>query len=472
MSNINFKEKKLIKNTIIIAIGQICTKFISFFMLPLYTSLLSNEEYGKIDLITTFISLAVIILTFQLEQGLFRFLVDYRGNKEKQKEYISTSIIFIFFINLLIGFILILILFIIKYEFTFYLISIIVSNVFLSLILQIPRGIGKNIIYTIASFISGSLNVILNVVFILLLNMKVEGMLLATLISNIMSCVFIIFKIKLWRFIRFKNINKSSFIVLMRYSCPLIPNTLCWWVVNASDRLIIANFIGVAANGIYSVANKFPSLFSLVTNIFQTSWTESTAENIYSKDEYIQKTLIKTIKFYSSVNLGIIVILPFIFNFLIDSSFNESYYYIPILMTGACCHGIANLYGSIYTALKFTNKMAKTTIMAALINIVVNILLIKYIGLYAASISTLIAYAIIAIIRHNDVKKNLDIKSKKICILTELIIYIIVFISYYSKLVLLQLFVLLFVAIYAVITNRKIIQNIFYEIQKKFRIKS
>ena len=87
------KESKLLKNTAIIAIGNLFTKCISFFMIPLYTSLMTTQQYGIVDLISTYTSLLIIVLTLQLEQGIFRFLIDVRDSYEKQKKYISTTIL-------------------------------------------------------------------------------------------------------------------------------------------------------------------------------------------------------------------------------------------------------------------------------------------------------------------------------------------------------------------------------------------
>lgn len=97
----NIKEKQLLKNTIIVSIGKICTQLVTFFLLPLYTSALTTKEYGAVDLLNTIIGLLLPIVTLQLEQGVFRFLIDVRNEYEKQKKII-TSIFFIVLLQLLI----------------------------------------------------------------------------------------------------------------------------------------------------------------------------------------------------------------------------------------------------------------------------------------------------------------------------------------------------------------------------------
>ena len=117
------RESRLIKNTAIIAIGNICTKCISFFMLPLYTSILTTEEYGSVDLVSTYATLLIIILTLQMEQGVFRYLVESRGNIQKQKRYIFTSLIAVVSVCLIFVFVMMPVLSIWKYKYTIYLVA-------------------------------------------------------------------------------------------------------------------------------------------------------------------------------------------------------------------------------------------------------------------------------------------------------------------------------------------------------------
>ena len=91
----NVREKSLIKNTIIITIGTVCTKLITFLLLPLYTHILSASEYGMVDLFNTIISFLLPIVSLQIEQAVFRNLLEVRDKAEQQKVIISTSLLFI-----------------------------------------------------------------------------------------------------------------------------------------------------------------------------------------------------------------------------------------------------------------------------------------------------------------------------------------------------------------------------------------
>ena len=95
------KQKELAKNTLILKLGKICTQCISFFLLPLYTALLNPDEYGIVDLFNTYISLLLPLVNWSVDLGIFRYMIEYRENKDKQKALFSSVI----FMNLVQSFI-------------------------------------------------------------------------------------------------------------------------------------------------------------------------------------------------------------------------------------------------------------------------------------------------------------------------------------------------------------------------------
>lgn len=460
--NIMSKESKLMKNTAIIAVGNIFTKCVSFFMLPLYTSLLSTEEYGTVDLIGVIVSLLVIVMTCQMELGVFRFLIDARNDKIKQKRYVSITVIFVFCINFLFFVVLWPILNILHYKYTYYLLINVIFGVANTLLLNMARGVGNNLVYAAGSCINGTLNVLLNVLFIAILHISVEGMLLATILSLAISTIYVILKIKIWKYIDVNLVRKEEFVELIKYSFPLIPYTLCWWVINASDRVIIKWAMGASANGIYSIVYKFSSLYTMATNIFQTAWMESASENVNdeARDVFYQSIFEKTVKFYSSCSIGIIAVLPLLFEILVKKDFAAAYLYIPILLIAAFFQSVSSFYGCLYFAFKETKKVALTNVISAGLNIIMNVALINFIGLYAAAISTLLAYLIVVVIRHFDVQKLVGIHLSKSYLFCEGLVYLVILICYYSRIKFVQICALAMLIPYCIYQNREVICGI------------
>lgn len=463
------KESKLMKNTAILAVGNVFTKCVSFFMLPLYTSMLTTEQYGTVDIISVVVSLLVIIMTFQLELGVFRFLIEARGNLEKQKRYISSTIVFVAIVNIAIATVAIIVLELLHYEYTYYLVINIVAGVANTLLLNIARGTGNNMVYAVGSCVNGVSCVLLNVYFIAVLHFGVYGMLLATILSLVVSTIYVFFSLKLWKYISFKSIQREELKELFDYSLPLIPYTLCWWVIRASSRVIINWGLGVAANGIYSIAFKFATLYTTATNIFQTAWMESASENVNDEErnEFYQSIYEKTIRFYSSCCVGIIGVLPLVFGMLVKNDFIVAYSYIPILLIAAFLQSVTSFLGSLYFAFKDTKGVAMTNVYAAVINVAITVIFIKFIGLYAAAFATLASYAIVAVIRCKDIKKYSPLKLGTKYLLQESSIYLLVLLAYYSKIFVFQIGVLVILVPYCVYQNKDVMNKLLHKLLRK-----
>lgn len=450
------REKQLLKNTAIVAIGKICTQFISFFLLPLYTAMLSTEEYGTVDLLNTYISLLLPLIILQIDQGIFRFLIDAREDEKEKRTLISTTIIIITLQSVAYLIIYAIVGQFINNQYKYFLATNVVASIFSSVMLQISRGLGDNKTYSLGSLISASGTMILNVIFIVVFKWGAYGMLMASLIANCLCAMFVFLKKKLYKYILKNSFSKRHLRSIWKYSIPLVPNMLSWWIVNASDRTIVSNMINIGANGIYSAANKFSSVCITFFNIFNMTWSESASMYIKDKDSsmYFTKTIDTALRIFSAICIGIIAIMPFIFSLLINEKFDDAYYQIPILMMSTLCNIIVSLLGSVYVAKKNSREIAKTSILAAIINIVINLVLIKFIGLYAASISTLVAYLAMAIYRYIDVQKYIKIKVDLKLVLYTVLISIIIFTTYYMRITWLSIISLIITVLYAILINR------------------
>ena len=467
----NKKKSQLIKNTIIIFIGRTCTQFISYLLLPVYTSYLTKNDYGIVDLITTYITLIVPIITLELEMSIFRFLVDSRDDKKKTSKLISNNfyvlIISLFVFSLLYLIVSIIFNFNFKYLILFDIIVCVLSGNFL----QVSRGLGSTIDYAISCIITGISTVLCNILFIVVFKMGAEGMILSMAISNMLCSVYLFIRLKLYKFINIKLVDKNLIKSMNKYSVPLIPNSISWWVVNASDRTIISYFLGSSLNGVYAISNKFPTILSSLLGIFNLSWSESSSLHINDKDReiFFSDVINDALKMFSSLCIGMIACMPFVFPLLINSKFNEAYVYIPILILSILFNVLICMYNGIYIGLKKTSKVSSITVIGAIVNIFINVIFINKIGLYAASISTLVSYFIMMIIRHFDIKKYIKIKLDYKIIFIICVLFSFTCVLYYKNDIILNIVNLIVAIIYAFIINMKLIKNVLVSLKNKFR---
>lgn len=463
------KNKELIKNTSIIFIGKFCTRFISFLLVPIYTNFLTTADYGYIDLVQTYISLLVPILILRLDSGIFRFLIEERNSDQGKNNIISNTILFLIFqiIIFIPLFVCMNLIFNINYA-----IAIIINIIFMSIssiLLQLTRGIGDNVGYSISSIISGIITVILNIVFIIVLKKDGSSILIASGIANVFCSLFLIFRNKIYKFVNFKYFEQKKFKDMLTYSLPMIPDGLSWWVVNASDRSIISILIDSSANGIYAISSKFSNILSNLFQIFNMSWQESASLHIKDDDskEFFTNVLNNTYKLFYSICTLIMVCIPIIFKFIIGKDYYSAYLYIPPLLLGNLYNAIANVIGGVYIAEKNTKAVARTTIVAAIINILINLTMIKKFGLFAASISTLVSYIILTIYRYIDVQTYLKIKlNYRILIITS-IAFAISCIMYYINSIVFNIINFIFIIVLSIILNKNIIKKIITKFRRK-----
>ena len=357
------KKKELVKNTFIIFLGKFSTQFLTFFLLPLYTKFLDSSDYGTIDLIMTYVTLFVPIITIQYEMGTFRYLIDNRKNKTKQYEIIYNSLTF--FLRLIVFCLMISIvisLFIdIKnfYLIIFCIISMMLSNLFM----QIARGLGKNIDYSISCFFIGLMNIIFNIILIIPLKMGGTSILISSGISNLVGTLFLFVRLMLFKCIKREYKNKEVSRKILKYSWPLVPNTISWWLINASDRTIVTWLISSAANGIYSISTKFSAIISSILNIFNLSWTESASLHIDDddRDEFFSGVNDQILRLMSSMCILLISFMPILFIIFINKKYIAAYQYIPINIVASFFNCIVSVYSSIYVAKKMTKQVAMTS---------------------------------------------------------------------------------------------------------------
>lgn len=428
------RSKKLMKNTVIISIGKICTSMITFLLLPLYTSILSTEEYGIVDLLNTLMSLLLPVIGLQVEKGVFRELLEARKNQTSKQEIITTG-----FLSLILQCLISIPIFIfvspfIKNDYQYFLLINVLAYVLVSFLQQVARGLDAMTEYAISSFINAAGTIIFNVLFLIIFRLNVYGMLLGTFLGFCVTLAYLIYSLHFSSYIHLSKFKKPILKTLFQYSLPLIPNALAWWVFSASDRVIVSSILGLDANGILAASLKFSAAITTLYNIFDTSWIESVSTAINDKDidTYFNRITNVIIKLFTSLGLVIIAFMPFIFSLLINEKFESAYYLIPITIISAILNIVQGLVAVVYAAKRNTKSIARTSLTAAIINIIVHLLLIKPIGIYAAVISTLAAFLTLSAYRIFDVsKKYFKVVLAKKFIILSFVIFTFVIATYY-----------------------------------------
>lgn len=232
--------------------------------------------------------------------------------------------------------------------------------------------------------------------FIVAFKIGIVGLFLSSIISNVIISFIAFKKLHVLEGASVRLYDKKLMKEMVKYSIPLVPNSISWSIINFSDRIIVSSVLGTAENGVYSMANKFPTYIDNIYNFFYTAWKEASAKALhYDEPERFYNQIYNSLRrMLDAIVLGSIAILPFIFSFFIKKDFSVAYIYVPVLIVATYFSNLSSFIGGIFTAYKDTKIIGKTTIIAATINLVVNLLCIKFIGLWAAAVSTLVAMII------------------------------------------------------------------------------
>ncbi|MDO4684834.1 MAG: oligosaccharide flippase family protein [Candidatus Saccharibacteria bacterium] len=453
------KLSTLVKNTIIIALGKLSTQFIGFLLLPLYTAYLTKDEFGTVDLITVITWLLAPMVIMSLEMAVFRFLIDSRGDSEQTTSTITNSLQMIIYSILTCTVLYSSVAAFIDIPYKWIIPCFMVSFIASSYCLQITRGMGRNIAYSIGSAVAGVTTIILSIVLTVNFQLGAQGILIATAVGNAACAIFLAYLLKIPSYFNRKLASWQAKKNLLAYSLPLIPNGIFWWLANIADRIIITAILGVATNGIYAVAYKFPQIFTACYNFFSLSWAESASVHINSKDrnQFFSQVIDTALRFLGSFSAILIVGTSIVFGILVNVSYQEARLYIPPLMIGAFFVAIADMYHAIYIARKATKQVLKTSLLAAIASITVSTILIPWIGLFAPAVALVVSYSAVIFIRHRDTKKSVIIHYRPSTIASIILLHTIAIGLYYVQSHLAMIANLLLVSVGAIYINKSML---------------
>lgn len=405
------REGKLAKNTIILSIGTFFPKLASFITLPVLTGYLTKEEFGTYDLVTILVSLILPAATLQIQTAAFRYLIDIHDDETGCKSIITNIFAFIVPVSAISLLIL------------YFLLPggaglrILICLYFLADILvngarQAARGLSKNLDFSVSAIVSSCGKMAFALLFVMYMRKGLAGAVAALFLSTLISLVVIVISAKLYRYIDLSLVSAAEIKRLLAYSWPMVPNSMSMWVMRVSDRFVVTMFMGLSANAVYSVANKIPALLTLAQSTFTMAWQENAS--IVSKDEDAGAYYSSMFRVMYDLTAGLLGLLicatPLLFTIFIRGDYGEAYFQMPLLFLGMFFYSQSSFLGGIYVAYKSIKSVGLTSVAAAVCNLVTDLAAIRYIGLYAASGSTLISYLLLFIFRAVDVRKLVKIR--------------------------------------------------------------
>lgn len=419
------KNKKLIINTVIFFVGSIGSKFIQFFLVPLYTYSLNTAQYGVTEIVMTASNVLMPIFSISISDGLLRYGLDKNYKKDSVLKT-ALSILAVGTIISIIGIPAYLLYDGLKNWIFYYLVitNLRIYRDVLAINLKINE---KNIYFAVDSIVYTLSLCVFSIVFLTVLKWGIPGYFLAYVFANFISIFYLSILGRPIKALVSAKIDKKLRKELIVYSLPMIVNGIAWWVITASDKFIIQAFLGEAQVGLYAVAAKLPTLISTFSGVFLQAWIIS-AVTEYDSDAKTRFYSQVFEKYYCLLTLAaaglVAIIYPFM-NIYVSKEFVPAWVFAPLLIAGAVYSGIFGFFVGIYAAAKNSINVTMTTAIGAVVNIGLNCLLIPKIGVMGAVIATYISWLIGSIIRIIDTRKimRLNINYKLLLSMTVLSLF-------------------------------------------------
>ena len=202
---------------------------------------------------------------------------------------------------------------------------------------------------------------------------------------------------------------------MLRYCIPLFPTTVFWWITSVSDRYMIAAILGSEANGIYTVANKLPTMLTLLSGVLMQAWQ-------YSAVSESKSSLEEQADFYSNVWIGLLSAMFFAcsgmiafakveVSILAAPGYYEAWRCVPILCAAMLFCAFTSFMGSVYTVTQKSTLSLWTSLLGAVINVIMNALLIPSpMGIYGAAFATWVSYFVVFLVRSVNARKYIPFR--------------------------------------------------------------
>lgn len=419
------KYKKLLSNTLILSIGTFSSKLLVYFLMPLYTAILSKEQYGTADLITNAANLLIPFCCIGITHGVFRFSAD----SEENDRTVFSSGLGVLMVSSAIFLVLSPLISLVPYfeSYAPLLAFYVISSNFHTLCKEYIRAKGQMKLYAFSGILGTALTIAFNLLFLIPMKLGVVGYVLSVAVADAVGTIFLVVYARLYRDVSLSSISSVKIKEMLRYSLPMMPTTVIWWITNVSDRFVVTYICGSGENGLYSAAYKIPTLIALVASVFNEAWQISAISD--KGDEREVSTFFSAVfeRYQAVLFLGCSVLVPLSgigTRILLDASYYDAWRFIPVLLLATVFSSLVTFIGTIYIFKKKTTMSLLTAALGAILNIALNFAMIPSLGAQGAGIATAISYFTVFFVRavHSRSFMPFDLKEWKLALNTLIVL--------------------------------------------------
>lgn len=461
--------KRFLKSSLVYFAGNILTKLVAFFLLPIYTSLLPSEDMGYYDYSISLLNMLIPVICMEIWSGIMRFMFDSKEKEKKYKAVFNGLVIFAFslFLYTLVFVVLglvkdvRLIAWIFLYGF-----FVMLQNIFGA----IARGVGLSQIYALSGIVASFVTALTTIVLMLVFNMLLEALYIGAILGFIAQIFIIEKKVKVLPNIKISMFDKVMIKRMLKFSLPLSLNSAFFWFLSSYNRVAITANLGLSATGMYAVAGKFTAVMTLVSTSFSLAWQELAYSkgNDQDRGELYNAASNYYLKFLFAGLLLMTPLISVVFPFLIHENYGDAYELVPLYLLATAASIFSSFLGNIFGAEKKTGVIMYSTVIAAIVNVLTLHLLIGKIGTQAANISLFLGFLTNIIIRIAMLKNVAKIRPDKWTMIGFSVLFFLGLYLYFSKDTLWNILFAIVASILSLLIFRELIQKVFIAVKKSF----
>lgn len=400
------KLKLFLENFLVYGFGGIINKIIPLLMVPIVTRIMpSSDYYGISDLSNTVVQFGSSLAIMGMYDAMYRLFFE-KDDEEYKKRVCSTALAFIFCVSIVV-FILMLIFrnsiaqyFFSdrQYAYVVYLSAMATLVGASNSIISAPtRMQNKRKVYLVTNTVSPILSYSVSIP-MLLAGHYVIALPLAAVISGI--TMEIAFGVMNRKWFNPKLFDRKLLKQLLVIAIPLLPNFLIYWIFNSCDKLMITNMIGIGAAGIYSVGSKLGHASQLIYTAFAGGW-QFFAFSTMKEDNQVESNsrIFEYLGLISFVATSFICAWSYgLFQLLFTPEYLSGYIVAPYLFLAPLLQLLFQVACNQFLVVKKTWPNFFILSAGAVLNIIINYILIPVMGIEGAAIATLMGYVVSDII--------------------------------------------------------------------------
>lgn len=406
------RAMQMLRNLGIYAVGSIGSRLMTFLLVPIYSFFIAPSEFGYYDICFVVAMFAVPIISMQLRDGAFRYLLDATTDEERTRVVTFTMVAMLRNICacLVLG-VAAHLLFDIRCMWY----TLVFACVFalFEVVQQMLRGLGHNKLFAGCGILSSFLIFAISVPLVVWTDMGIEGVFVGNIAARIIAMLFAEWRVGVFsKFMRSNVDYKAVGRDVIRFSSPLLVVNMILIIISSGNRFFIEHYLGLHDNGLYAVAVKFASILEAIAFIFIQAWQETAIRQYGDADH--DAFYSKILNAYLWVLVALVVSISYVTrllnNYFIGVEYQDS---ICLILPQCLASAILNLvffYDMGYQCSKNTSRQLPCLITALLVSLTSNYYFTIWWGLYGILASINVTYLFMLVYKMIDTRRYMKLR--------------------------------------------------------------